>query len=97
MRDKGYRLHQYYKHKEEQRKLMERYEPHASTATSYRVRGQNVRGEEGYNTFIENQAAKRSRTPKPCSCYLCSVSTKRDGYSISDRRRLAHGIDLEDN
>ena len=96
MRNKGYRLHQYYKHKEEQRKLMERYEPHASTTTSYCVRGQNVRGEEGYNAFIENQAAKRSRTPKPCSCYLCSVSTKRDGYSIADKRRLAHGVDSEE-
>lgn len=96
MRDKGYRLHQYYKHKEEQRKLVERYEPHVSTVSSYRVRGQNVCGEEGYHAFIENQTAKRSRTPKPCSCYLCSVSTKRDGYSISDRRRLAHGVDSEE-
>lgn len=96
MRDKSYRLHQYYKYKEEQRKLIQRYEPHASTATSYHVRGQNVCGEEGYNAFIENQAAKRSRTPKSCSCYLCSVSTKRDGYSIADKRRLAHGLSNEE-
>ena len=95
MRDKGYRRHQYFKHKEEQRKLLERYEPR-SLNVRYRVAGSYLRGESGRAAFIDEQAAKRSRTPKPCSCYLCSVSTKRDGYSIADKRRLAHGLSDEE-
>ena len=89
MRDKGYRRHQYFKHKEEQRKLLERYEPR-SLNVNYRVAGSYLRGESGRAAFIDEQAAKRSRTPKPCSCYLCSVSTKCDGYKYSDKQRIEY-------
>lgn len=45
-------------------------------------------GEKAYEKWIAHQAALHAKTPKMCSCYLCTVSTKRDGNSISDQRRI---------
>lgn len=94
-RTRAYHRYQYYKHKQKQRKLLLR-DKFYNNSIGYRVKGQTLYNQEGYNAFIDNQAAKRAKTPKPCSCYLCSISTKRDGYSISDKRRLAHGAEMED-
>ena len=34
-------------------------------------------------------------TAKRCSCYLCSVSTKCDGYKYSDKQRIEYMEDIE--
>lgn len=52
------------------------------------VWGRFGRGKDAYDKWIAHQAALHARTPKMCSCYLCTVSTKRDGYSIKDKRRI---------
>lgn len=72
MRDKAFRRHQ------EKRKLrkymgyMNYYSPHLSIEMRLK------------------QAHKMERcgTGKICSCFLCSVSTKRDGYKHSDQQKI---------
>lgn len=95
MRDKAYRRHQAKRYEEKYRKVVERFD-HYNENTTYVFNGKKMRGEEGYNAFIDYQAKHMRTTAKCCSCYLCTVSTKRDGYSIADKRRLAHGVDEEE-
>lgn len=94
-RGKAYRRHQAKRYENKYKKIIERFEPHSDNII-YSFNGQSMCGEEGREQFINYQAKCMRTTAKRCSCYLCSVSTKRNGYSIADKRRLVHGVDEEE-
>lgn len=93
-RGKAYRRHQAKRYENKYKKIIERFKPHSDNII-YNFNGQSMRGEEGREQFINYQAKCMRTTAKRCSCYLCSVSTKRDGYKYSDKQRIEYMEDTE--